>query len=91
MLREYRITVSGQVQGVFFRAKTKGHADQLGLKGTVRNLSNGDVEICVGGTKEDAELLIQKMKDEPLPIQIDSVTITECSSKQPYLDFEVIY
>ena len=39
------ITVSGNVQGVYYRATTISKARDLGLTGWVRNLKNGDVEI----------------------------------------------
>lgn len=37
--------VKGKVQGVFFRGSTKEMADELGIKGFVRNQLNGDVYI----------------------------------------------
>ena len=47
----YQINVSGIVQGVGFRYFTKQKADQIGVSGTVQNLSDGSVEIYVEGTK----------------------------------------
>ena len=43
----YRIT--GRVQGVFFRAWTRAAAEELGLRGMVRNRSDGSVETHVSG------------------------------------------
>ena len=45
----YRINCFGVVQGVGFRFFTKQEADVLGLFGTVKNLSDGSVEIYVYG------------------------------------------
>ena len=39
------IIVSGRVQGVFYRVATKEKADELGVKGFVRNELNGSVYI----------------------------------------------
>ena len=43
MIRRLQYEVFGKVQGVFFRKYTKQSADQLGLKGYVRNTSTGTV------------------------------------------------
>jgi acylphosphatase len=40
-----KITLTGRVQGVGFRISTKAVADQLGVKGFVKNLANGSVYI----------------------------------------------
>ncbi len=40
-----KITLTGRVQGVGFRISTKAVADQLGVKGFVKNLPNGNVYI----------------------------------------------
>ncbi len=42
-LKHFKIIVSGRVQGVFYRASAKEKADELGIKGFVRNQPNGDV------------------------------------------------
>lgn len=47
-----RIKVTGKVQGVFFRASTKEKADELGVKGWVRNESDGSVLIEVEGEEK---------------------------------------
>jgi len=49
-----RFTVSGRVQGVFFRASTREVAERLGITGYAINLDNGDVEVLACG--DDAAL-----------------------------------
>lgn len=46
-MRHYKIIAKGKVQGVGFRNFTKAYADSKGYKGSVQNLSNGDVEIFI--------------------------------------------
>ena len=50
--------ISGMVQGVFFRYTTKSEADELGLKGWVKNLIDGRVEVVIEGEKRDVEKLV---------------------------------
>lgn len=45
----------GRVQGVFFRATARDIAKRMGIKGTVRNLQDGSVEIVAEATKEVLE------------------------------------
>jgi acylphosphatase len=49
MVRHISILVTGKVQGVFFRATTKAKADELGIKGFVRNQPDGRVYIEAEG------------------------------------------
>lgn len=45
MTQHITIIVSGKVQGVFYRVAAKEKADELGVKGFVRNEQNGSVFI----------------------------------------------
>lgn len=42
-MKHLNITIKGRVQGVWFRKYTHDKAQQLGIKGIVRNQPNGDV------------------------------------------------
>lgn len=58
-MKHLNILISGKVQGVFFRASTKERADQLGLKGFVRNEPNGDVYMEVEGKPDTLKLFLE--------------------------------
>lgn len=64
---EMHAIVKGRVQGVGFRALTYHHALKLGIKGFVRNLPDGSVEIYAQGAKQILEELIQNLRQE-LPL-----------------------
>jgi acylphosphatase len=49
LTKHYNITVTGKVQGVFYRAFTQKEAQRLHIRGFVRNQSNGDVYIEAEG------------------------------------------
>lgn len=84
---ETHLFVSGAVQGVFFRAKTKQHADNLHLKGYVRNLPDGRVEICVAG--DQVVPLIEALKREPEPILIRLIETQTKPLKKTYDGFTI--
>ena len=52
MVKHLTFVVSGKVQGVFYRASARDVANSLGLKGTILNLPNGNVQIDVEGEQE---------------------------------------
>jgi acylphosphatase len=56
-LARLRILVHGRVQGVFFRHAAAEEARSLGLRGWVKNLPNGDVEIVAEGPRRELKIL----------------------------------
>lgn len=54
MYRSLQCVVTGKVQGVAFRAWTADQATSLGLRGWVRNLADGAVEVLAQGDDETA-------------------------------------
>ena len=61
-MQEIHVIVIGRVQGIGFRAKVKQLAESLHLTGYVRNLSNGDVEICAQGDAAELNHLTQQIQ-----------------------------
>ena len=49
------LLISGEVQGVCYRATTREEAERLGLKGWVRNLDSGQVEAEIEGPEDLVE------------------------------------
>ena len=64
-MRRVRLTASGQVQGVFFRASTRDEARRLGVTGWVRNLPDGTVEAEAQGDPGAVEALIEFCRRGP--------------------------
>lgn len=75
------IRVSGKVQGVFFRASTKDKADQLGIKGFVRNESNGDVYIEAEGESLALEAFVEWCSNGPERARVDEFTVDQATVK----------
>ncbi len=56
-LARLQLLVHGRVQGVFFRHAAADEARSLGLRGWVKNLANGDVEIVAEGPRRELKIL----------------------------------
>jgi acylphosphatase len=54
-MKTVRIKISGLVQGVFFRKHIQQEAKKIGVKGHVRNLESGEVEVVAEGSPEQIE------------------------------------
>ena len=73
MMPAARFWVSGQVQGVFFRASTRQQALRLGLSGSARNLDDGRVEVIVNGDDESLDALARWLQQGPPAAKVDAV------------------
>ena len=82
MLQSIRIKVFGEVQGVFYRQRTKETAIQLGIKGFVMNLPDGTVEIIASGTKEQLEKFVSWCRKGPPKATITDLKIIELPLQQ---------
>jgi acylphosphatase len=67
------VTVTGRVQGVFFRAWTREQADALGVAGWVRNTPDGHVEAHVEGDDAAVEQMIERLRGGPPSARVEDV------------------
>ena len=72
--RRTRVLVSGRVQGVSFRDSTREKAQELGLSGWVRNLSDGSVEAVFEGEGDRVEEMLSWCKEGPPSASVQSVS-----------------
>jgi len=89
MIRHLDIIVKGKVQGVGYRFITKAVADQLGVKGFVRNEPNGDVFIAAEGDKVSLDMFLEWCKDGPEHALVNLVESHEGELKN-YRNFEIV-
>ena len=85
------IIVQGRVQGVFYRARTKEKAIELGLNGWVRNRIDGTVEIVAEGNKEDLERLVDWSKYGPKHAHVTKIEVKWQPFVDEFSDFTVKY
>jgi len=77
MTKHLSITVSGKVQGVFFRAFIKEKADELDITGFVKNESDGSVYVEAEGEKELLETFVAWCKQGPRLARISGCSVRE--------------
>ncbi len=82
------VTITGRVQGVFFRAWTAEQAKALGVNGWVRNAPDGSVEAHLQGDRWAVQRLIELLHRGPPSAVVDEV-VEETAELGPSLEFEV--
>ena len=88
-MRQVKLRVSGKVQGVFFRASTRDQAQQLGIKGWVRNEPDGTVSALGQGPDANLQKWIEWCREGPPQAFVEAIEIEE----QPITElqqFEII-
>ena len=69
-----RLTITGRVQGVGHRLWATRMAANLGLRGWVRNRSDGSVEALVTGAPEDVAAMVEASRKGPSGAYVAEVT-----------------
>lgn len=83
------VIITGKVQGVFFRGSTREMAERSGVKGEVKNMPDGSVQLIAEGDEEAVEALIAWCHYGPPRAEVKEVRIKEGIIKG-YKDFSVI-
>ena len=83
------LLIKGKVQGVFYRASARDKANELGIKGWVKNTRDGDVEIVASGQKESLKNFIDWCHKGPRRAIVTGVTITVMETNN-FQDFQIL-
>lgn len=73
--KQAKVTISGRVQGVSFRANTRNKARSLGVTGWVKNLSTGGVKAVFEGDEEDVKELVNWCQTGPPMARVEDVDV----------------
>lgn len=90
MKKSVRLYISGVVQGVFFRQFVKENAEKYNVKGFMRNLEDGRVEIFLEGDIEPVNAMIELCSKGPKYSQIKNVEIKE-EKLQDFKEFKILH
>lgn len=86
-----RVIIEGRVQGVFFRHHTQETAFKLGVKGWVKNRSDGRVEAVFEGDQERVDQIIQWCHRGPFEARVIKVHLNWEIYTGEFEDFSITY
>lgn len=84
-----RVLISGEVQGVFFRATAKEVAERHGITGWVKNTIHGNVEAEVQGDEKALQAFTDWCRQGPSRAEVREVIITNIDPIQ-HTSFSII-
>ena len=82
------IQITGKVQGVFFRQSTKQKAEELGIKGWVRNQADGSVLTEIEGSQQALIVMEAWLKVGPENAKVEKLVVQQGVEKG-YTRFEI--
>ena len=88
-MKHLSIRIYGSVQGVFFRYSAKSQAEKLGIKGLVRNESDGSVYIEAEGDGAALEKFLEWCRSGPMFASIERVEAEEAPLKN-FTEFVIL-
>ncbi len=90
MIHQVHARVKGRVQGVGYRNWSYSQAKLLKLRGWVRNLPEGEVEIVAEGPEGSLQSLLTFLKTGPALAKVTTVEAQWSTSPKPlYDDFQI--
>ncbi len=85
----FHAIVNGYVQGVGFRYFVHDMAISLGIKGWVRNLWNGDVEVLAEGERQALEKLLSAIRRGPRTSNVMGIQVDWQPATGDFNDFRI--
>jgi acylphosphatase len=86
-----RLVIEGRVQGVWFRDSTRREARGLGIKGWVKNRSDGCVEVLAEGPEEKVNELITWCHHGPPYAEVVRVEKTVEEWQEEFDSFDIVW
>ncbi len=90
MKKSVRVYIDGTVQGIFYRAFVKENAEKENVKGFVRNLEDGRVEVFLEGDTEDVDKMVELCKTGPKHSDIKKVEVKP-EKFQDFKTFKILH
>ena len=91
MIETVIVSITGKVQGVFFRIETQRAALDKGLTGYVRNMPDGSVQALFQGDLRCIEKMIAWCRQGPPHSRVDGVTSQSIQLVDNLTGFDIRY
>jgi len=89
--RRVSLRIKGRVQGVFFRESTRRRASELGVRGWVKNLPDGDVAALAEGPSRQVDELVAWCRKGPPAAHVDQVMVQDEEPRGDLSPFAVVW
>ncbi|MEW5895903.1 MAG: acylphosphatase [Candidatus Omnitrophota bacterium] len=89
--RRVHVLIAGIVQGVFFRSFMKEKAQELGVKGWVKNRVDGTLESVMEGKKDAVDELISWCRKGPPMADVDYIHLEREDFRDEFKSFNIEY
>jgi len=89
-MRLYAI-FAGTVQGVGFRYFVRNKAKEFGIKGYVRNLPDGTVEVVAEGDEKKLKEFFKAIENGPPLAEVTDIRYQFEEKDGGFTDFEILY
>ncbi len=83
--------IKGRVQGVWFRESTRRKAVSLGIRGWVRNLPDGTVEVLAEGGEGPMSDFVSWCRQGPPSANVQQIIKKEEEWRNEFSSFEIAY
>jgi len=88
--RALRLSITGLVQGVGYRAFVQGEAERLGLAGWVRNRRDRSVEALIAGPAEAVGEMLIACRKGPPGAAVEAIDLEEAAPPPGQAGFSVL-
>lgn len=90
MKKSVRVYIEGTVQGIFFRGFVKENAERHNVKGFVRNLEDGRIEVFLEGNNDDVDKMVELCGKGPKHSDIKNVEVKP-EKFQDFKTFKILH
>lgn len=89
MIKAYKLVISGDVQGVFYRHNAKKAADRFKITGWIKNKQDGTVVALVQGEEEATKNFITWSNEGSPMSTVENVEVESVEIDQNLTGFEI--